>query len=722
MSTPEAIVGRRRELGALRAWLEGARAGAGRLVLCTGEPGIGKTRLAQELAGLALAGGTGVAWGRCVEAEGAPALWPWRQVLRFLGGNPDEILAADAETPSDRFRLFEDVTEAVCRAAGPDGLVVVLDDIHWADELSLLVLRHLSDHVAGARVLVFATFRHLEPNSVLPRLLPDLLRSPAVERLDLRGFGLAEVREQLTRTGAAEAPADAVVVLDITGGNPLFVREVVQAMAAAEAAGAARRPDLLAEAALVLEVSADPTTNAVAERLCEQALDGLGDQGPELFRSRLLAQRSHLAFYDGDQDRVEALSSAALDLARASGDARALVDALHARKDACPGPFGRGERLELAAEMLALAPRTGHARTRMWGELWRIEAMIEGGELAAASERLAGLQVAVDAVGGPVSAWHFDRVAACIAQGQGRYHEARTLGRRGFERMRAVEPGPARGGFFALQSALAGHIGITDDAAPLVELQFDPLPRFMTMGRLSRAFLLLRGGRADEAAASYAEAGPIERWSPPAFFVVPCYVFAVLVAAELGSSADLAVLLERLGPFRGAHAAGDGVLYLGPVELALGRAAAALGDLDGAVVDLAVAVEQADRAGARGFSAEARFHLATALLARDGPGDQRRAETAVREADVLARTLGMTAYIDRIAALVTRLRAARPAALSPREEEVAELVAQGLTNRQIAERLVISERTAQNHVQHILVKLGFTTRSQIAAWRAGVRR
>ena len=64
----------------------------------------------------------------------------------------------------------------------------------------------------------------------------------------------------------------------------------------------------------------------------------------------------------------------------------------------------------------------------------------------------------------------------------------------------------------------------------------------------------------------------------------------------------------------------------------------------------------------------------------------------------------------------------RPAALSPREAELARLVAEGLTNRQIAERLVISERTAQNHVQHILAKLGFTTRSQIAAWRAGVSR
>jgi DNA-binding CsgD family transcriptional regulator len=130
-----------------------------------------------------------------------------------------------------------------------------------------------------------------------------------------------------------------------------------------------------------------------------------------------------------------------------------------------------------------------------------------------------------------------------------------------------------------------------------------------------------------------------------------------------------------------------------------------------------VAAEQADRAGAPGFVAEARYHLAAALLARNGPGDRDRAEPAVRAADRLARALGMTAYTVRTGALVAQLDSGeRPPLLSPREAEVADLVAEGLTNRQIAMRLVISERTAQNHVQHILTKLGFTTRSQIAAW------
>lgn len=154
----DGIVGRRHEIDVLRGWLGAARDGAGRLVLCAGEPGIGKTRLAQELAGIALAGGTAVAWGRCVEAEGAPAYWPWRQVLRSLRADPDTVLTGDVESPEGRFRIFDGVTEAVRGAAGKSGLVVILDDIHRGDEPSLLVLCHLAHQLADARLLVSRRF------------------------------------------------------------------------------------------------------------------------------------------------------------------------------------------------------------------------------------------------------------------------------------------------------------------------------------------------------------------------------------------------------------------------------------------------------------------------------------------------------------------------------------------------------------------------------------
>lgn len=926
---PDAIVGRRRELEALSAWLDAARGGAGRLILCAGEPGIGKSRLAREFAGVALAGGTAVAWGRCGQGEGAPAFWLWRQVLRSLGVDADGMFAAEVESPQDRFRVFDDVSEAVLAAVDSGGLVIILDDIHWADESSLLVLRHLAHQMTGFALLIFAAFRDVEPASILHRVVPDLLGSTAVERLELRGFDLAEVREQLSRMTASDCAADARATLDLTGGNPLFVREVARAMAdgtwrsdrpprsvldvvrvrldrvspecrrlvqvaavvgrdfplplvaraldipvaqclpvideaiayglvdrighsgdyrfvhaltreaveasltttdrtalhravaeaieahfagdlsehvadiarhwgqlapygegttarrwtiraadeavrrlafeegarlyraalalpatppsaiercrvlialgraayfagdlegcmntaaaASEAARAAQSPEFMAEAALVLEAVADAGVNAVAKQLCEQALAGLGSTEYEALRARLLAQRSRLAFYDGQQERVQALSAAALDLARASGDDRALVEALHARREACPGPTGHAERMLVATEMLRLAQRTNSARSAMWGRLWRIDALVESGRLAAAGDELAALQTAVERAGGPVSAWHLDRAAAFIAQAQGRYADAAALGRRGFTRMRAVELRPARGAYFALHCALAGHIGVTDEAIEFVRSPFEPLPLFRTMGPLTRTLLLLYAGLPDEAAASYQQAGPVETWSPPPFHVLYTYVCGARAAADLGRHEDLALLLERLDPFRGEHVVGEGVAYLGPIELTLGRGAVALGRLDLAIDDLANAAEVANRAGARGFVGEARYHLATTLAARSRPGDVNRAATAAREADRLARALGMSAYVERTGALVAYLGGGEHlAALSPREAEVAKLVAEGLTNRQIAERLVISERTAQNHVQHILTKLSFTRRSQIAAWRAGI--
>ena len=359
----------------------------------------------------------------------------------------------------------------------------------------------------------------------------------------------------------------------------------------------------------------------------------------------------------------------------------------------------------------------------MWGELWRIDTLVEGGLLREAADELADLQVAVERIGGPVPAWHHHRVTACVAQAQGRYADAVASAARGFERMRPVEPAPATGAFFGLLTALSRHVGVLAEAQGFLERDFDPPPRFRTQLRIARASLFLAAGRRDEAAASYRQAGPLASWSLPVFFVVPMQASAMAICGELGLHDDLAVLLERLDPWRGGFAAGTGVFFLGPVELALGRGALDLGRLDTAVDDLVTAAEAADRAGAAGFVAEAQYHLALALHERGAPGDHDRAVTAAHDADRLARALGMAAYVDRTAALERRSRSASRSDLSPREAEVATLVSEGLTNRQIASRLVISERTAESHVQHILTKLGFTSRSQIAAWsvRAGGR-
>jgi len=167
-SSPGVFVGRQREMAGLKAVLDDAISGHGRLVMLSGEPGIGKTRVAQELAGAAQEQGMKVLWGRCYEGLGAPPFWPWVQPIRdyVQQADPDTLRsemgpgAADIaaivpeiaaklpglEDPPQldpdqaRFRLFESISTFLKNSAASNPLALVLDDLHWADRSSLNLL------------------------------------------------------------------------------------------------------------------------------------------------------------------------------------------------------------------------------------------------------------------------------------------------------------------------------------------------------------------------------------------------------------------------------------------------------------------------------------------------------------------------------------------------------------------------------------------------------
>jgi DNA-binding NarL/FixJ family response regulator len=144
-------------------------------------------------------------------------------------------------------------------------------------------------------------------------------------------------------------------------------------------------------------------------------------------------------------------------------------------------------------------------------------------------------------------------------------------------------------------------------------------------------------------------------------------------------------------------------------------------NLDLAIEHLTRSAEQSSTIGAQGFEVESLCLLADALIKRAGSGDQLHADEILRDLPKKARNLAMAPFAEQAESLVRRLGRAPKIGLVPlshREEQVAGLVAQGMTNREIASALVLSERTAQNHVQHILDKLGFSARSQTAAWAA----
>ena len=260
------FVGRDAQLAALDDALTAALAGHGNLVLLVGEPGIGKTRLSEEFTAHARARGALVLWGQCYEWDGAPPYWPWLQALRaWLQSDAPDVLraalgrgAADiaqilpdvAEVVRDlpalppmepeqaRFRLFDSVATALGNAARSQPLVVVLDDLHWADTPSLLLLQFLARAMREARLLVVGTYRNVEVGRQHPLAgaLADLARQPGTQRIMLGGLPEADVRH-VVRLAAGREPSSALVaaVFERTDGNPFFVEEVARLLASDDA-------------------------------------------------------------------------------------------------------------------------------------------------------------------------------------------------------------------------------------------------------------------------------------------------------------------------------------------------------------------------------------------------------------------------------------------------------------------------------------------------------
>lgn len=260
-----AFVGRERELAELRAGLEAVAGGRGCLFLIAGEPGIGKTRLAEEVA----AGHAAAVWGRCWEGGGAPAFWPWIQVFRRLADlfDPSTLRAAIGDaagpvaslapefvaraggdiTPSphhaldseqDRFLLFDAACGVLRRLAEQRPLLLLFDDLHAADESSLLLIEFLSRELRNSHLAVVGTYREIEVQHDEKRagLLHSAVRNGY--RLPLAGLGRDEVERMVRRALGDSAGETRILRLAArihrsTEGNPFFVDEVLRLVLAA---------------------------------------------------------------------------------------------------------------------------------------------------------------------------------------------------------------------------------------------------------------------------------------------------------------------------------------------------------------------------------------------------------------------------------------------------------------------------------------------------------
>jgi class 3 adenylate cyclase len=256
------FVGRTGELATVKTAIDAGLSGDGSLLMVVGEPGIGKTRLTEETAVYAQLRGVQVLIGRCYETESGLPYIPFIEALRtYVSSAPEERLRDElgdsapdvakiisevrhrlpnipdpvpGPPEQERYRLFEGVTNFLVNASKSQPLLLVLDDLHWADKPSLMLLQHFARRLKESRLTVLGTYRdvELDRRHPLSEILEGLRRERLYERVLLRGLSTGEVTAMLE--GAADHEMDpaglifAEALFRQTEGNPFFIEESVR--------------------------------------------------------------------------------------------------------------------------------------------------------------------------------------------------------------------------------------------------------------------------------------------------------------------------------------------------------------------------------------------------------------------------------------------------------------------------------------------------------------
>jgi DNA-binding SARP family transcriptional activator len=219
------LVGRDDQLAALTGLLEQS-ADHPVFAVITGEPGIGKSRLCAELAVAAEGEGVTVVVGRCSQDDGAPPLYPWASVLRALGHDLPSDSGAAGSDDASRFRAWESIARTIADEAAQRHLLLLLDDLHWADTSTLRVLRLLAETTEAGRLMVVTTWRHQPPPTGQLAEVADMLARRHALRLELTGLTDEEAGEIVTSVAnTSPTSTEAQALRQRTDGNPFFLVE-----------------------------------------------------------------------------------------------------------------------------------------------------------------------------------------------------------------------------------------------------------------------------------------------------------------------------------------------------------------------------------------------------------------------------------------------------------------------------------------------------------------
>ena len=418
----------------------------------------------------------------------------------------------------------------------------------------------------------------------------------------------------------------------------------------------------------------------------------------------------------GSFDEAVDWSQRALASAAASGDPDAELDAIRARAMLETVPAFQAEMFRLGARAIELAGPAGRPLAQLWGHVWRSDTAIHMGDMTAAQTEINSMQALAERTGLPLVRWHLLRRQASVAALTGSFDGCRRFAARAAEIAADWDDQTVRGTQFGQTVCLARLRGDPADLPPGWTGYLDYLDKLPPLAQASLAMALLLTGRRDEARVLYQpliSTVPTMRrdWLAASLFDLTA------LAPGLDDAAGCRVLRDVISAtFGRSPALGAGtVFYAGSVARLIGELDLGCGDYAAAVPHFEEGLRVDSMLGARPYLAWGRLGLARAL---GGSGDRARAVELARTAVAEARRLDMPGLLRAadafLADAAAEARAEDP--LTPREREVAGLVAQALSNREVARTLVLSERTVESHVRSILAKTGLTTRTELTRW------
>ena len=322
-ASPPSLIGRDRELAVLRERFAAVRAGQGSLVLIGGEAGVGKTALAESLAYEAATWGALVLTGRCYDLMETPPYGPWTEIRDHAPVIPDlpPLPSAGTSTAASQAALFREALASFAALAARQPLVLILDDLQWADPASLDLLRFLARSVVSLPILLLATYRAEEVTRRHPLypLLPLLLREAGATPIELHRLPIADVATLVTdryRLPEAEATRLVTYLHERAGGNAFFTLELLRAL---EEEGVLPRNRRAGRSATWRRCRC-----ALLRQVIDSRLARLGAEAERLLAvAAVIGQTVPLALWESVGETDE---DALLDLIERAGEARVVVE------------------------------------------------------------------------------------------------------------------------------------------------------------------------------------------------------------------------------------------------------------------------------------------------------------------------------------------------------------------------------------------------------------